>query len=230
MNVAVIVAAGSGTRFGTKTPKQFLEINRKPVIIHTLERFDQCPKIDQIILVLSSPDKSIFLELSSKYNLKKLSKIVTGGKTRAESVFNGLKAIRAVGETIVAVHDGARPLITPEEISATIEKADADGAACLVAKVTDTVKKVSGDKITETINRTHLRRALTPQCFRYEILRHAFEKGSLDENVTDECFLVENAGYEISIVEGSSRNIKITHREDLALAEFLLAQPEIENV
>lgn len=224
MNVAVIVAAGSGSRFGGKTPKQFLEINRKPVIIHTLECFEKCPQIDQIILVLSSAETQNFLQLAKKYNLKKLSKIVAGGKTRAESVFNGLKAIRQVKETIVAVHDGARPLVMPEEISATIEKAKTDGAACLVGKVTDTIKKISGDKIVETIDRSLLRRALTPQCFRYEILRHAFEKSDLNETATDECFLVEKAGYEVSIVEGSQRNIKITHPEDLALAEFLIGQ------
>lgn len=228
MNVAVIVAAGSGTRFGTKTPKQFLEINRKPVIIHTLERFEQCPKIDRIILVLASKETAAFLQLSQKYSLKKLSKIVVGGKTRAESVFNGLKAVQAVSETIVVIHDGARPLVSEDEISATIEKAAKDGAACLVAKVTDTIKRLSGDKITETIDRQQLRRALTPQCFRYEILWHAFEKSNFDEVVTDECFLVEKAGYEISIVEGSSRNIKITHQEDLALAEFLLDQMPVK--
>ena len=224
MNVAVIVAAGSGKRFGTKTPKQFLEINRKPVIIHTLEKFEQCPEINQIILVLASTETQNFLELSKKYSFKKLSKIINGGKTRADSVFNGLKAIRSTKETIVAVHDGARPLVTSEEISRTIEKAEADGAACLVAKVTDTIKKISSDKIVETINRGELRRALTPQCFRYEILRQAFEKRDSNEEATDECFLVEKAGYEISIIEGSANNIKITHEEDLALAEFLLKQ------
>lgn len=224
MNVAIIVAAGSGTRFGAKTPKQFLEINRKPVIIHTLEKFEQCSKINQIILVLASTETQNFLQLSKRYSFKKLSKIIAGGQSRADSVFNGLKAIRPTKETIVAVHDGARPLVTTEELSATIEKAETDGAACLVAQVTDTIKKVSDGKITETINRSKLRRALTPQCFRYEILWHAFEKRDLNAEATDECFLVEKAGYEISIVEGSARNIKITHREDLALAEFWLAQ------
>lgn len=226
MNVAIIVAAGSGKRFGATTPKQFLEINRKPVIIHTLEKFEQCRKIDQIILVLSSIETKNFLQAINKYSIKKLSKIVAGGATRADSVFNGLKAIQPNSKTIVAVHDGARPLVTPAEISRTIEKAEADGAACLAAKITDTIKKVSGDKVVETINRNQLCRALTPQCFRYEILWHAFEKRDLNEDATDECFLVEKAGYEISIVEGSPRNIKITHSEDLALAEFWMSQAQ----
>lgn len=226
MNFAIIVAAGNGTRFGTKTPKQFLELNRKPLIIHTLERFENCPQIDQIILVLSSTETQNFLNLAKKYNLKKLAKIAAGGKTRAASVFNGLKTIRAVGETIVAVHDGARPLVTSAEIAATVEKAATDGAACLVARITDTIKKVSDEKIIETIDRLPLRRALTPQCFQYEILKRAFENADLSEAATDECFLVEKAGYKISTVEGSARNIKITHPEDLALAEFLLRQTD----
>ena len=224
MNFAIIVAAGSGTRFGTKTPKQFLEINRKPLIIHTLECFERCPAVDQIILVLPATEIGIFLQITEKYRLKKLSKIVTGGKTRAESVFNGLKAVRAVGNMIVTVHDGARPLVTPEEISATIEKATTDGAACLVTTVTDTIKRVLDGKIVETIDRAQLRRALTPQSFRYEILWDSFQKSDLSEAATDECFLVEKAGYKISTVEGSARNIKITHKEDLALAEFFLSQ------
>ncbi|MGI8556686.1 MAG: 2-C-methyl-D-erythritol 4-phosphate cytidylyltransferase [Pyrinomonadaceae bacterium] len=226
MNFAIIVAAGNGTRFGTKTPKQFLELNRKPLIIHTLERFENCPQIDQIILVLSSTETQNFLNLAKKYNLKKLAKIAAGGKTRAASVFNGLKTIRAVGETIVAVHDGARPLVTSAEIAATVEKAATDGAACLVARITDTIKKVSDGKIIETIDRLLLRRALTPQCFQYDILKRAFENADLSEAATDECFLVEKAGYKISTVEGNARNIKITHPEDLALAEFLLRQTD----
>lgn len=227
MNFAIIAAAGNGTRFGTKTPKQFLEINCQPVIIHTLKRFEECAKIDEIILVLSSAETQNFLRLAKKYRLKKLSKIVPGGKTRAESVLSGLKAVRAAPQTIVAVHDGARPLVTVEEISATVEKAETDGAACLVAKVTDTIKKISGGKIVETIDRLNLRRALTPQCFRYDILKRAFESADLNESATDECFLVEKLGYEISTVEGSARNIKITTRADFEIAEIFLK--EIEN-
>ncbi|MGI9036779.1 MAG: 2-C-methyl-D-erythritol 4-phosphate cytidylyltransferase [Pyrinomonadaceae bacterium] len=222
MNFAIIAAAGNGTRFGSKTPKQFLEIGGKPVIIHTLERFENCAKIDRIVLVLSSAETQNFLKLAKKYNLKKLIKIASGGKTRAASVFNGLKAIHAAPDSIVAVHDGARPLVTSEEIAATIEKAAIDGAACLVAAVTDTIKRVSDGRIVETIDRAGLRRALTPQCFRYEILKRAFDAADLNEAATDECLLVEKIGCQISIVEGGARNIKITTQADFAFAETLL--------
>ena len=223
MNSAIIVAAGSGTRFGAEKPKQFLEIHGKPIIIHTLERFENCPAVDEIILVLANDEIESFQTDVKKYNLKKLSQIVTGGKSRAESVFSGLKAVNAETE-IVAVHDGARPLVSSAEIAATIEKARETGAACLVAKVTDTIKEVAGEKIICTIDRANLRRALTPQAFRYKILKQAFNKNHFNETATDECFLVEKLGYEIAIVEGNARNIKITTREDFAIAEVFLKQ------
>src|SRR5215213_9548094 len=156
MNSAIIVAAGSGKRFGGKTPKQFLEILGKPLIIHTLQRFEACSEIDEIILVLPSTETAKFLQIAGKYNLKKLSKVVAGGKTRAESVWKGLKNIRSVMAEIVAVHDGARPLVTVEEIAATVKKAKETGAACLVSAVTDTIKEVGGGKIARTIDRAAL--------------------------------------------------------------------------
>jgi 2-C-methyl-D-erythritol 4-phosphate cytidylyltransferase len=223
MNSAIIVAAGSGKRFGTKTPKQFLEIKGKPLIIYALERFQSCLEIDEIILVLPSTETANFLSIVGKYGITKLSKVVSGGKTRAESVWKGFNSIRASNSEIVAVHDGARPLVTPEEISACILKAKETGAAILVASVTDTIKQVSADnEILQTINRAELRRALTPQCFRYEILKRAFENADLSESATDESFLVEQLGIKVSTVEGSAKNIKVTTKEDLILVESLL--------
>ena len=225
MNFAIIVAAGSGTRFGAEKPKQFLHIHGKLIIIHTLECFENCRAIDEIVLVLSSSEIENFQPNIEKYNLKKLVKIVAGGQTRAESVLNGLNAIDADKPQIIAVHDGARPLVSSDEITQTIEKARKTGAACLTVKVTDTIKKISGDKITGTIDRANLRRALTPQCFKFEILQKAFAPENFDVSATDECFLVEKAGYEIAFVDGNARNIKITTREDFIFAEILLQKP-----
>ncbi|HLA94559.1 MAG TPA: 2-C-methyl-D-erythritol 4-phosphate cytidylyltransferase [Pyrinomonadaceae bacterium] len=212
---AIIVAAGSGTRLNSDKPKQFLEIHGKTVIVHTLERFQAAPSIDAIILVLAE-DQIVDFEAA---HITKLIKIVSGGSTRAESVWNGL---RSVDTEIVAVHDGARPLVSVDEIERTIEKAKQTGAACLVAVVTDTIKTVRGDEIAATLDRDKLRRALTPQVFKTEVLRKAFESGDLSSAVTDECYLVEKLGHPIAFVEGSSRNIKITHPEDLILAEAFL--------
>lgn len=223
MNSAIIVAAGSGKRFGTKTPKQFLEINGKPLIVHTLERFQACREIDEIILVLPSTETSKFLSIIGKYGIKKLAKVVAGGNTRAESVWKGLNSIRSATAEIVAVHDGARPLVSPEEISECVLKAQETGAAILTAPVTDTIKQISQDgKILQTISRAELRRALTPQCFRYEILKRAFENADLSESATDESFLVERSGIEVSIVEGRAGNIKVTTPEDLIVVESFL--------
>ncbi len=219
----IIVAAGSGSRFGGNTPKQFLEINGKPIVVHTLQRFDECPVIDEIILVLPPTEILQTSQVASKFGIKKLTKTISGGKNRAESVWNGFSQIEPGTSEIVAVHDGARPLVSVDEITQTVEKAREKGAAILVAPVTDTIKEISSDgKITQTIDRQKLRRALTPQCFRYEILKRAFDENIISEIATDESFLVEKLGIEVSIVEGSARNIKITHKEDLILAEALL--------
>ncbi len=230
MNTAIIVAAGQGKRFGAERPKQFLEIYGKPLLIYTLQKFEICPVVDEIILVLSAEEIENFTRMSKKYNLKKLSKIIAGGKTRAESVLNGLNAIDAKIAKVIAVHDGARPLVSVEEITQTVEKAQETGAACLVGKVVDTIKEIKDGKIVKTINREHLRRALTPQCFRYEILRRAFAENEIGEIITDECFLVEKLGVEVSIVEGKAKNIKITTPEDFLLAESLLKESTNQNV
>lgn len=235
MNAAIIVAAGSGKRFGADVPKQFLEILGKPLIVHTLEKFESCLLVDEIILVLPFEEIKNFQTAVEKYNLRKLVKIIAGGATRAESVLNGMNSIDEDKTEIIAVHDGARPLVSTEEISRTIKRARETGAACLVAAVTDTIKKVADGKIKGTIDRAKLRRALTPQAFRYEILKRAFDAADLSEAATDECFLVEKLGCEISVVEGSAENFKITTPEDFALAEIFLSKSanrksRIENV
>lgn len=221
MNTAIIVAAGKGTRLNAERPKQFLEVLNKPILIHTLDRFEACSSISEVIVVVPVGEIETFTSLAEKFGLHKITRIVAGGSTRAESVANGLTAVDPRTE-IVAVHDGARPLVTIDEIERTIEQAKEIGAACLVAAVTDTIKEIKGDKITGTLERGNLRRALTPQAFRYEIIKRAFAGSDLSEDVTDECFLVEKLGYEIAFVEGSSKNIKITNHEDLAVAALFL--------
>ncbi len=222
MNTAIIVAAGSGKRFGGEIPKQFLEIGGKAVLIYTLEKFENCAAVDEIILVLAADELTDFKRKLENYEFKKIKQIVAGGDSRAGSVLHGLDAVDEINTGIIAVHDGARPLVTSEEIAATIEKAAQTGAACLVGRVFDTIKEVSGGKIAGTINRENLRRALTPQCFRRAILQRAFEIASLNAETTDECALVEKLGVEISFVEGSAKNIKITTREDFEYARLIL--------
>ncbi len=215
---AIIVAAGTSSRFKSDIPKQFLELAGKPVVVHAIERFQAAPSIDTIVVVLA-PDKVEQLSLGNEFN--KPFRIVAGGATRAGSVLNGLNAVDADTD-IVAVHDGARPLVSVDEIERTVAKAKEIGAACLVGPVTDTIKTIRRDEVSGTLDREKLRRALTPQVFKIEILRRAFETGELSDAVTDECYLVEKLGHPIAFVEGSPRNIKITHAEDLVLAEELV--------
>jgi 2-C-methyl-D-erythritol 4-phosphate cytidylyltransferase len=223
MNTAIIVAAGTGSRFKSDIPKQFVEILGKPVIIHTLKRFDVCEMIDEIVLVLSPEGKENFKAISGGYEFSKPVVVVPGGTTRAESVRNGLDAVGPDTE-IVAIHDGARPLVSEPEICSVIEKAAEIGAACLTVPVTDTIKQIDGGSITGTLDRTKLRRALTPQAFRFSVLREAFAGADLNESATDECYLVERTGREIAYVDGSPRNIKITTPDDIVIARMYLEQ------
>ena len=225
MNVAIIAAAGQGTRMGGKRAKQFLELAGIPIIIRTLQAFEACEAIQEIILVLPEADVRNFPAVARPYNLGKVRAVVSGGMTRASSVLQGLKAATASDTDIVVVHDGSRPLVTGAEIEQTVQAAEVSGAAILVAPIVDTVKEVRESVVTKTLPREQLRRALTPQCFRYEILRQAYEQvDELDVTLTDESSLVERLGIPVTVVEGSARNIKVTRPEDLIVAEALLRQ------
>ena len=223
MNIAIIAAAGAGTRMASDRPKQFLQLAGKPVIFHTLQPFEECDSINEVIVVLPAAESAGFLSLAGKFGLRKVSRVVPGGVTRADSVKRGLMSIRAATAAIVAVHDGVRPFVTVEEISKTVAAARLHGAAILVAPVTDTIKQVGEQRVEKTLERAGLRRALTPQCFQYELLRQAYQRADVnDPSLTDESGLVEQLGKPVMIVEGSPRNIKITTAEDLMVAEALL--------
>ncbi|HZJ46480.1 MAG TPA: 2-C-methyl-D-erythritol 4-phosphate cytidylyltransferase [Pyrinomonadaceae bacterium] len=227
MNTAIIAAAGKGNRMATDRPKQFLEVLGIPIIFHTLKRFEQCDSIDELVVVLPAEESAGFLSLAGKYGLRKLARVVPGGNTRTESVKRGFMSIRPATAHIVAVHDAVRPLVTVEEIEKTIAAADLIGAAILTNRVTDTIKRVAGNSVVETIDRDTLRRAVTPQCFRYGLLRRAFDEAdATDVALTDESSLVERLGHPVSFVEGSPLNIKITTPHDLLVAEAYLAAEE----
>jgi 2-C-methyl-D-erythritol 4-phosphate cytidylyltransferase len=224
MNIAIIAAAGAGTRMASDRPKQFLQLAGLPVIFHTLKPFEECESIHEVIVVLPAEESAGFLSMAGKQGLRKIARVVPGGATRADSVKRGLMAIRSATAEIVAVHDGVRPFVTVEEIDATVDAARADGAAILVAPVTDTIKQVDGPAVEKTLDRVRLRRALTPQCFQYELLRQAYQGVDVnDSTLTDESSLVERIGKRVTIVEGSPRNIKITTPDDLLMAESFLA-------
>ncbi len=225
MNVAIIVAAGRGSRMGGGRAKQFREISGIPIIIHTLRRFEQCSTVGETTVVLPEAEREEFLSLSKTYGLRKLARAVAGGETRALSVWNGLQSLGAVGEVdVVAVHDGVRPFVTPEEIDRVVREAEESGAAILAAPAVETIKEAEGKRVLRTHERSRLWHAQTPQCFRLELLRRAYEtalaEGAAD--ATDCSALVERLGATVRIVEGGPHNIKVTTPRDFALAEILL--------
>ncbi|HEU4796817.1 MAG TPA: 2-C-methyl-D-erythritol 4-phosphate cytidylyltransferase [Pyrinomonadaceae bacterium] len=229
MNIAIIAAAGTGSRMASDRPKQFLQLAGTPIIFHTLKPFELCDSIEEVIVVLPASESAEFLAQAGKRGLRKLARVVPGGATRADSVKRGLMAIRATTAEIVAVHDGVRPFVTVEEIENTIEAARVNGAAILATAVTDTIKLVTegtAEKtIVKTLARQNLRQALTPQCFRYDLLRQAYEHADVnDPSLTDESSLVERLGHPVAIVEGSPENIKITTPRDLLIAETFLKE------
>ena len=225
MNTAIIAAAGTGSRMASDRPKQFLQLAGTPIIFHTLVPFEECESVQEVIVVLPAEESAAFLTLAGKRGLRKLSRVVPGGTTRADSVKRGLMAVRAASAGIVAVHDGVRPFVTVEEIESVVKAAEIHGAAILVAPVTDTIKQVNGDTIVNTLERRDLRRALTPQCFRYELLREAYEHADVnDPSLTDESALVEKIGVPVTTIEGSSKNIKITTPQDLLIAEAFMKE------
>jgi 2-C-methyl-D-erythritol 4-phosphate cytidylyltransferase len=225
MNVAIIAAAGQGTRMADKRPKQFLELAGTPILIHTLKAFERCVVIQEIIVVVAAEEIDGFLALAKEHGLRKIAAVVPGGRSRAESVLQGLRVVDAEAAEIVAVHDGVRPFVTTEEISRTVAAAKSAGAAILVSTPVDTIKEVRAGVVAGTLDRSTIRNALTPQCFHYKLLVRAYEQVDVsDPELTDESSLVERLGARVAIVEGSPRNIKITRVEDLAIAEVLLRE------
>jgi 2-C-methyl-D-erythritol 4-phosphate cytidylyltransferase len=226
MNVAIIVAAGRGSRMGGGRAKQFREISGIPIIIHTLRRFEECSAVGETTVVLPEAEREEFLSLSGKYGLRKLARAVAGGETRAHSVWNGLSSLGAVGDSdVAAVHDGVRPFVTPEEIDRVVREAEEFGAAILAAPATDTIKEADGPRVLRTLERARLWHAQTPQCFRLGLLRRAYEAALADgraAGATDDSALVERLGVEVRIVEGGPDNIKVTTPRDFALAELIV--------
>lgn len=220
---AIIVAAGKGSRMKAGINKQYLLLHNKPVLARTIEAFEKCDCISEIIVVINKNDNDFFIGSISRYNFKKITAVTEGGEDRQASVFSGLSHVSPSSE-IVVVHDGARPLVTPDIIERSVEVAFNDGAACVGVPVKDTIKKVGEDLSVEfTPDRSVLWAVQTPQTFRKDILVEAHKKAILDGfRGTDDSVLAERLGYRVRMVMGSYTNIKITTIEDLFLAETIL--------
>jgi len=234
--IVIIPAAGLGTRMAStpsgkgKPSKQFTELDGTPILVHTLRKFVACPEVNEIFVALRANEIAGFrerLEKEANDILSKKVELVEGGQHRQQSVANALAVVKAADDDIVLVHDAVRPFVTGEIIEEVIRAAQKYGAAIAGMPAVDTVKQVErtseGALITATILRERVVMAQTPQGFRYDVLKKAFDEAATDGFLgTDEASLLERAGHQVAVVMGSPRNIKITTPADMELAKFYL--------
>ena len=220
---AVIVAAGSSRRMGGEN-KLLLEIDGVPVLARTLSAFQKCAAIRDIVLVCREQDIMPYTELAKAFSIDKLCTVTRGGETRTESVLAGITAAPE-NAVLVAVHDGARPLVSEAVITEAVTTAAEFGAAAPVVPVKDSIKRIKDSNIAADVARDTLAAVQTPQVFRADILRRAYEAEYRPE-FTDDASVVEQAGEAVFLCEGERTNLKITTPEDMVIAEALLAGRE----
>lgn len=220
---AIIVAAGGSVRMGTNVSKQFVPLLGKPAIEYTLRAFQSCGVINEIVIVCREQDREQISAIVDSNGIDKVMSLVKGGDSRAESVRNGIAAADSRA-TYYAIHDGARPLITVDEIERVCEAAFESGAATLGTAVTDTIKVVNeNDVIESTPLRAALRAVQTPQVFERDLYTFALDDATENlDDFTDDCALIERMGGEVTVVEGSKENIKLTTPIDIVIAESIL--------
>jgi 2-C-methyl-D-erythritol 4-phosphate cytidylyltransferase len=226
---AILPAAGMGTRMGAETPKQFLDLDGTPIVIHSLRRIASCALITDILVATRADEMARLLDLIARENFKQTVRVLKGGDSRQDSVGAALREVRNDTE-IVLVHDAVRPFVTTEQITRVIEEARRCEAAILGIPAMDTVKEVKRASlpedvalITGTIPRERVVLAQTPQAFATKLLTEAFNRAAADGvNASDEAGLVERMGHDVHVVLGSERNMKITRPADMELARFYL--------
>lgn len=220
----IVAAAGMSNRMGSKINKQFIAIDNKPILAHTLEKFEKCKYIDEIVVVSKEEEVEYCRkEIVKKYGLKKVTNIVRGGKERQDSIYNGIMALNERAD-IVLTHDGARPFVKIESIENGIHGVIEYGACVIGVPVKDTIKAIDNNKsVHHTPKRDLLWAAQTPQCFWTTLLKKGYEFASEEGIIgTDDSSLVEKLGHPIKMIMGSYDNIKITTPEDLIIADSLL--------
>ena len=221
---AVVPAGGTGTRMGGIVPKQFLELDGKPILYYTLKTLQDCGIISELILVV--PEKEYDNACTDWLGKPEIvTKVVVGGEKRQDSVYNGFCELSPQTE-IVLVHDGVRPFLSHQMIQESVDAAREYGAAITAIPVNDTIKRVDDSGlVSQTVDRDGLWRVQTPQVFRYELLEEAFKKANSEKFYgTDEATLIEHLGKPVKVVEGSEQNIKITRPEDLRLSEIFISK------
>ena len=222
---ALIPAAGMGKRMGAGVNKQYLMLNEKPIVAHTLTVFENAPFVDDIYLIIPEPEIPYCREqVVERYGFTKVRRIVPGGAERQNSVLNGLRAMAdARDDDLVLIHDGVRPFVPVQVLERALETARVHDGALVAVPAKDTIKIVTDGIIRETPPRENLWLAQTPQAFRYGVIRAAHETAEAEGFLgTDDAMLLERLGKDVHVVLGDYRNIKITTPEDLILAEAFL--------
>ena len=228
MNIALIVAAGKGTRVGKDIPKQFLLVKDKPLIVYTVEAFQNNLDIDSIVIVTNNDYIKQVNDWCLTYQLNKVKMVVKGGDTRQASVYNGLKAIENIkdsDEDIVLIHDAARPLVSDSVISENVRACIKYDAVDTVIKSKDTIIQSKDNKsINDILNRDEIYQTQTPQSFKYRIIKEAHEKAIKEalNAATDDARLVMALGIDVHLVEGNAQNFKVTNQDDLKMLEALI--------
>jgi len=224
MNIAVILSAGAGLRFNGTNPKQFLLLDGKPILYHSIKKFQEYSDVDKILIV-SHPDHIIRTkEICSGFS--KIAQVIIGGERRQDSVWNALDWIKKNESecSIVFIHDSARPLVNKRLLETLYKKAEKDGAAIPCISTDDTIKEILGDVIKKTLERDKLVRVQTPQVFDFKKIYEAYLGLPKDYIATDDAFVAEVFGIKVYMVEGDKNNIKITHPVDLKIAELFIKE------
>jgi len=217
---AIIVAGGSGTRFGAPVPKQFVPLEGRPVLMRTIDQFHQAGNVE-IVLVLPASQQRYWQELCRQHGFDTPHTVVQGGDSRFQSVKNALAVLRPEPGDLVAVHDGVRPLVSVELIGKIYQAAARSGAAVPVTPVTDSVRQLDGRGSSRALPRASLRAVQTPQAFDALRLKRDYDV-PCDPFFTDDASVWERAGGQVTLVEGETTNIKITHPVDIVVAQHLL--------
>ena len=222
--VAIVLAAGQGKRMKAGKNKQFIELDGKPLIIHTLSRFLDDEWCTNIRLVIQPFDLEEIEALLRTYQIRERIELVHGGEERQHSSYLGLKSLQAESDQVVMIHDGARPFVRQEYLHELAKKAKDTGAALLAVRVTDTIKQRNNQQL-QTLNRETLWAAQTPQAFTYNKIMEAHERAKDEEFLgTDDISLLERMSHPIDIVEGSIENMKLTTPDDILRAKWLLQE------
>lgn len=222
----IIPSGGKGIRANTAMPKQYLKFHDKELIAYTIEVFQQCSLVNEIIIAAQNEFFELLNSIKINYGFTKLSRIIKGGAERQYSVLNALNSLNCGGEDIIIVHDAVRPLLPQNVLINSIQTAEESGAAVVAIKAKDTL--IKGKELVESyINREEIYYAQTPQVFKYKIIVDAFRRAQQENFLgTDESMLVRKAGYEVKIVDGSTLNFKITTDDDIKLFE-MISKPKL---